>query len=148
MRIATDDKESKQGLAEYVVRFASYLPAILEFIGTPKPIARAVRHAVDLVPAVRNSAATGEYAGMYSRFLPILETQRQLDGRCSILEDENAKMKVELAGMTSQVQLLKAETLALRVEMESLQRRNLYLSVGVLAAFLVALAELAFRLVK
>ena len=150
MRMLTDGKESKQGLVEYVVRLAGYLPALLEFIGTPRPVARAVRHGVRLVPAVRN--ATDAYDGtgdpVNGRFISILATQQQLDDRCNILEHENRKIKVELAGMTSQVQLLKAETLALRVEMDSLQKRNLYLGVGVLAAFLVALAELAFRLVK
>jgi len=148
MPMELDDKESKRSLMDYVVRFASYLPDLLELAGAPGHVARGVGHAMRLVPAVRKSAADGLEAAMTARFASLLAEQQQLAERCSLLEQENTRMKYELAGATEQVQLLKTETQALRGEMNSLRQRSFYLSLGVLAAILVAVSEFALRLVK
>lgn len=147
--MAVDDNESKNGLVDYVVRLASYLPELLELVGTPVPVARAVRHAVRLVPAVRKVASSDASGGledsMNNRFTAILASHQELDNRCTILEQENTRMKVELAGVTSQVQLLQGQAQALRTEIESLKQRDTYLSVAVGIVFLMAVVELALR---
>jgi hypothetical protein len=148
-----DEKESKLGVVEYVARFAGYLPELLEYLGTPRPVARAVRHAVRLVPAIRNAAdssrsSDGLEDALNGRFTSMLASQQQLDQRCGTLELENTRMKLELAGTASQVELLKSETIALRIEIESLQRRNVYLTVGVVVVFVLAASEFALRFAK
>ena len=152
MSTFADENESKQGLVDYVVRFAIYLPHLLGLFGTPAPVAQAVGHAIRLVPAVRNGAANDTYGRLKeasdSRFASILAAQKQLGDRCDFLEQENIKMKFEFAGVANQLQLLKAETQALRAGMESMQQRNFYLSLCVLAIFVVALSGIALRFVK
>jgi hypothetical protein len=152
MAMDSDAKDLKSGLGEWIARLAGYLPDVLEFIGAPRSVAQAARHTVRLVPAIRSAAAgatsNGIETAMNSRFTPILEAQQQLDARCNILEQENTRMKLEIAGAASQIQLLQTETQALRMESESLQKRNLYLSVGVLVVFLLAISEFALKFVK
>jgi len=152
MAMDSDAKDLKPGLMEFVARLAGYLPDLLEFIGAPRPVAQAARHTVRLVPAIRNAAGGGAKNGiesaLNSRLAAILAAQEQLEGRCSILEQENTRMKLEIAGAASQIQLLQAETDALRRESESLRKWNLYLSVGVLVVFLLAVSEFALRFVK
>ena len=148
MPMENDEKGSKQSLMDYVVRFASYLPDLLELVGAPGHVARGVGHALRLVPAVRKDSGNGPEAAMTARFASLLAEQQQLGERCSLLEQENTRMKYELAGATEQVQLLKTETQSLRAEMNSLRQRNFYLSLGVLAAILVAVSEFVSRLVK
>ena len=152
MAMDSDAKEMKPGLVEFLAKLAGYLPDVLDFIGAPRPVAQAARHTVRMVPAIRNAATgatnNGIESAMNNRFTSVLAVQEQLDGRCSILEQENTRMKLEIAGAASQIQLLQAETLALRKESESLQRRSLYLSVGVLVVFLLAVSEFALRFVK
>jgi hypothetical protein len=148
MPMEHDEKKSKQSLVDYVARFASYLPDLLELVGAPGHVARGVGHAVRLVPAMRKRAANGTDPAAAERFTSLLAEQQQLSERCSLLEQENTRMKYELAGATEQVQLLKTETQTLRTEMDSLRQRNFYLSLGVLAAILMAVSEFALRLVK
>jgi hypothetical protein len=152
MTMATDERESKLGLADYIVQIVSHLPDLLELIGTPRPVARAVWHAVRLVPAVRKGIAKGSYDGIREevdgRFTSIQAIQQELYDRCITLELENTKMKYELAGTTNQLQLLKAQTHALKTEMETLQKRNWYFGFGLLATFLVALSDLTLRFAK
>ena len=152
MAMDSDAKELKPGVGELIARLAGYLPDLLEFIGAPRSVAQAARHTVRLVPAIRSAAAgsstNGIESAMNSRFTSILAAQEQLDGRCSTLEQENTRMKLDMAGAASQIQLLQAETQALRKESESLQKRNLYLSVGLLVVFLLAISEFALRFVR
>ncbi|HLJ23188.1 MAG TPA: hypothetical protein VKT71_03710 [Candidatus Acidoferrales bacterium] len=152
MAMESDAKELKPGLVEFLAKLAGYLPDVLDFIGAPRQVAQAARHTVRMVPAIRNAATgaanNGIESAMNNRFASILAVQEQLDGRCSVLEQENTRMKLEMAGAASQIQLLQAETLALRKETETLQKRNLYLSVGVLVVFLLAISEFAMRFVK
>ncbi len=152
MSLLSDDKEFRKGLVDYIVSFVRYLPDFLELVGTPRPIAGAVKHAVQLVPAVRNRAAGNAVPAIEDRlsghFESILTAQQELDDRCNALEQENTRIKFELADITSEAQALKQETQALRVEVESLRKRNLYLSVGVLAVVLVMISELAWKLIR
>jgi hypothetical protein len=150
--MSADDKELKQGVLQHVLRLVSFLPDLLDFVGTPRPVTKAVEHAVRLVPAVRSAASAGDSSGlqdaMNSRFSSILAVHKELQERCSALELENTRVKGELAVATSQIQLLQTETQALRRESESLRKWNLYLSVGVLIVFLLAISELALRFAK
>jgi hypothetical protein len=152
MAMDSDAKDLKSGLGEWIARLAGYLPEVLEFIGAPRSVAQAARHTVRLVPAIRSATAgaarNGLESAMNNRFASLLAAQEQLDGRCNILEQENTRMKLEIAGAASQIQLLQSETQALRKESESLRKWNLYLSVGVLVVFLLAISEFALRFVK
>jgi uncharacterized protein YdcH (DUF465 family) len=147
-----DEKELKTGLVRQIVRLASYLPELLELIGTPSPVARAVRHAVRLVPAVRNEEVSVARDAMEElvdgRFVSILESHQELDERFRILEQENIKIKNDLADAAIQLQGLKTETLGLKAEIDSLRQRNLYLTLGVLAVFIVEIAALSWKFVK
>jgi hypothetical protein len=152
MSLMTDEKESAQGLKDYVLRLVRYLPDLLEFIGTPKPIARGVGHAVRFVPGLRNytngDSDDRASSSINGNFHSILATQQQLASRCDLLEQENTKVKFELAAATDQLQQLEAETLALRAGMQSMRTRNTYLGLGLLAVFLIAISELVLRLMK
>ena len=147
-----DEKELKTGLVRQIVRLAGYLPELLELIGTPSPVARAVRHAVRLVPAVRNEEVSVARDAMEElvdgRFVSILESHQELDERFRILEQENIKIKNDLADAAIQLQGLRTETLGLRAEIESLRQRNFYLTLGVLAVFIVEIAALSWKFVK
>jgi hypothetical protein len=150
--MVTDEIESKHGLLDLALRFASFLPEVLGLFGTPGRVARGVGHAIRLVPAVRNAtanrAAEGAREAAQARALAMAEAYQQVDDRCALLEQENIKMKFELAGAASQLQSITAEVQALRTEVAAMRKRNLYLSLGVLAVFLLAISELALRLVK
>jgi hypothetical protein len=152
MPTLTNEKESKHSLVDSVAYVASFLPGVLEFVGLPRAVSRTVEHALRLVPALRKgSASYGQDSfrdAVNSRFVSILEDQQRLNARCDALELENAKMRGDLAGAADQIQLLKADAQALRTELESLRKRNLYVSIGALAAFLLALAALTVRFVK
>jgi uncharacterized protein YdcH (DUF465 family) len=147
-----DEKELKTGLVRQIVRLAGYLPELLELIGTPSPVARAVRHAVRLVPAVRNEEVSVARDAMEElvdgRFVSILESHQELDERFRILEQENIKIKNDLADAAIQLQGLRTETLGLKAEIESLRQRNFYLILGVLAVFIVEIAALSWKFVK
>ena len=147
-----DEKELKTGLVRQIVRLASYLPELLELIGTPSPVARAVRHAVRMVPAVRNEEVSVARDAMEElvdgRFASILESHEELDERFRLLEQENIKIKNDLADAAIQLQGLKTETLGLKAEIDSLRQRNLYLTLGVLAVFIVEIAALSWKFVK
>ena len=147
-----DEKEMKTGLVRQIVRLAGYLPELLELIGTPSPVARAVRQAVRLVPAVRNEEVSVARDAMeelvFGRFVSILESHQELDERFRILEQENIKIKNDLADAAIQLQGLKTETLGLKAEIDSLRQRNLYLTLGVLAVFIVEIAALSWKFVK
>ena len=150
--MSADDKEFKQGVLQHVLRLVSFLPDLLDFVGTPRPVTKAVEHAVRLVPAVREAASTRDPSGlqdaMNSRFSSMLAVHKELEDRCSALELENTRIKGELAVAASQIQLLQTETQALRMETESLRKRNLFLGVSVAVIFLLAISELALRFVK
>ncbi|HEX4641857.1 MAG TPA: hypothetical protein VH161_00270 [Candidatus Acidoferrales bacterium] len=152
MPTITNAKESKHSLVDSVAYVASFLPGVLEFVGLPKSVSRTVEHALRLVPALRKGAANDGHDAfrdaVSSRFVSVLEDQQRLSARCDALEVENAKIRGDLAGAADQVQLLKADTQALRTELDSLRTRNLYLSIGALAAFLLALAALTVRFIK
>jgi hypothetical protein len=152
MPTLTTVKESKHSLVDSVAYVASFLPGVLEFVGLPKAVSRTVEHALRLVPALRKGAASdGREAfrdAVNSRFVSLLEDQQRLSARCDALEQENTKMRGDLAGTTDQIRLLKVDAQALRTELESLQKRNLYLTAGVLAAFLLALATLTVPFIK
>lgn len=147
-----DEKELKTGLVRQIVRLAGYLPELLELIGTPRPVARAVRHAVRLVPAVRNEEVSVARDAMEElvdgRFVSIVESHQELDERFRILEQENIKIKNDLADAAIQLQGLRTETLGLKAEIESLRQRNFYLILGVLAVFIVEIAALSWKFVK
>jgi uncharacterized protein YdcH (DUF465 family) len=147
-----DEKELKTGFVRQVIRVASYLPELLELIGTPSPVARAVRHAVRLVPAVRNEEVSVARDAMEElvdgRFASILESHEELDERFRLLEQENIKIKNDLADAATQLQGLKTETLGLKTEIESLRQRNFYLTLGVLAVFIVEITALAWKFGK
>ncbi len=86
---------------------------------------------------------------MNSRRTSILAAQEQLDGRCKRTGAGKIREQLQnLAGTASQVQLLQTETQSLRIEMESLRKRNMYLSVSVLVVFLLAISEFALRFGK
>ena len=150
--MAADEKELKTGLVRQVIRLASYLPELLELIGTPSPVARAVRHAVRMVPAVRNEEVSVARDAMEElvdgRFLSLLESHQELDERFRLLEQENINIKNDLADATAQLQGLRTETLGLKTEIESLRQRNFYLTLGVLAVFIVEIAALAWKFTK
>lgn len=148
MPIERDNKESKHSLVDYVVRFASFLPDLLDLVGAPGHVSRGLGQAIRLVPAMRKGAANGTEAAVAERFASLLAEQQQLSERCSLLEQENTRNKYELAGATEQVQLLKIETQSLRTEMDALRQRNFYLSLGVLVAILIAVSEFVLRLLK
>jgi hypothetical protein len=147
-----NDSEPKTGLVRQVVRLASYLPELLELIGTPRPVARAVRHAVRLVPAVRNEDVSDAREAMEElvdgRFAPLMESYEAFGERCAILEQENTRIKHNLADAASQLQMLKSETLALKTAVDSLRQRNFYLTLGVLAVAIAEIATLAWTLLK
>ena len=147
-----DEKESKTGLVRQVIRLAGYLPELLELVGTPSPVARAVRHAVRMVPAVRNEEVSVARDAMEElvdgRFLSLLESHQELDERFRLLEQENIKIKNDLADAAAQLQGLRTETLGLKTEIESLRQRNFYLTLGVLAVFIMEIAALAWKFVK
>jgi hypothetical protein len=144
------EKESKHGLATSVAHAASYLPALLEIFGLPKAVVRGVEHAMSLVPSLRkNAGSNGNEAlrdAVNSRFVTILAEQQRLADYCNTLEIENAKIKGDLAGAAGQIEVLKADAQALRTQLESLQRRSLYLTVATVVSFLAALAALTVRL--
>jgi len=152
MPTLTNEKQSTHSLVDSVAYVASFLPGVLEFVGLPRAVSRTVEKALRLVPALRNgSASYGQDSlrdAVNSRFVSILEDQQRLSARCDALELENAKTRGDLAGAADQIQLLKADAQALRTELESLRKRNLYVGIGALAAFLLALAALTVRFVK
>lgn len=147
-----DDKEPKSSLVRQVVRLASYLPELLELIGTPRPVARAVKHAVRLVPAVRNEDVSDAREALEElvdgRFAPLMESYEAFGERCRLLEQENMRIKNSLADTTSEVQALKSEALALKSEVDLLRQRNFYLTLGVLAVFIAEIATLAMKFSK
>jgi hypothetical protein len=146
----TTEKESRNSLATSVAHAASYLPDLLELFGLPKAVVRGVEHAMNLVPSLRkNAGSNGNEAlrdAVNSRFVTILTEQQRLADYCNTLEIENAKIKGDLASAAGQIEVLKADTQALRTQMESLQKRSLYLTVAAVVSFLVALAALTVRM--
>lgn len=144
------EKESRHGLATSVAHAASYLPALLEIFGLPRAVVRGVEHAMSLVPSLRkNAGSNGNEAlrdAVNSRFVTILAEQQRLADRCDSLEIENTKIRGDLAGAAGQIEVLKADTQALRTQLESLQKRGLYLTLAAVASFLIALAALTVRL--
>jgi uncharacterized protein YdcH (DUF465 family) len=147
-----DEKELKTGLVRQVIRLASYLPELLELVGTPSPVARAVRHAVRMVPAVRNEEVSVARDAMEElvdgRFVSLLESHEELDERFRLLEQEHIKIKNDLADTATQLQGWRAETMRLKTEIESLRQRNFYLALGVLAVFIAEIATLAWKFVR
>jgi hypothetical protein len=152
MPALTNEKESDHSFVNSVAYIAGFLPGVLEFVGMPRAVTRTVEQALRLVPAMRKGAASDRRDALRdavnSRFVSMVEDQQRLSARCDALELDNVKIKGDLASAADQLQLLKADTQALRMELEALRMRNLYLSIGALAAFLLALAALAVRFVK
>jgi hypothetical protein len=79
------------------------------------------------------------------RFLSLLTEGEQLTARCEMLEQANEKLRSEVAGLTVQTKLLSDELRNLKIEMESLKKRNAYLAWGLLIVFLVACSALAWK---
>lgn len=147
--LTATEKESRHSLGTSMAYAASYLPDLLKLIGLPAAVVRGVEHAMNLVPSLRkNAGSNGNETlrdAVNARFVPILAEQQRLADYCNTLEIENAKIKGDLAGATGQIEVLKADTQDLRTQLESLQKRSLYLTVAAAVSFLAALAALTVR---
>lgn len=155
----TDVKDTKQALADRFRRLyrkhgidgiLRHLPIIAEMLieGVGFNAPSATKAIIRLIDAFGNGGANDGRDEMAeplnNRFVSILATQKQLADRYNMLEEENAKIRGEVASCTNQLTLFKAEMKTAKAEVESVQKRNAYLGWGLLVVGLLALSEVAW----
>ena len=149
---------TKRGPSNYLERFrllfqkhsfkevVRHLPALAEILvrtaggDVPGVVGGLLRAIVGLTDG--HERATGHRE---DRFLSLLTEREQLTARCEMLEQANEKLQSEVAGLTARTRLLSDELRNLKIELESLRKRNAYLAWGLLIVFLVASSALAWK---
>jgi hypothetical protein len=154
MTLAIKVRGKKHDPSTYIERFrrlfrthkgvVRHLPAIAEILiraagGDAPGVAKKI--ILGLVGAFGTSGPNDESAFSFA------SRQNQLADRCKILEDENEKIRAEVACLTTEVSLSKAEAKMFRAEVQVLRKQNQYLSLGLLVVFLLTLGQLVWRFV-
>jgi len=158
----TDAKNTKEGLTERFGRLfrkhkageiLKHLPAIAAILvdvgglnvpGAAKGIFGLIRSFGKATP---NDEREELEESVGRLLVAIVATQKQLSDRCNTLEAENASIRSELARGSQELTLLRFDLQAAKAAVEFLEKRNTYLGWGLLVVGLLALSELARRLV-